>query len=63
MTKQTPYMRHFPEVETAERAARIKNKAQRGGAVFVVVDGPDEGATVMDLMSAVAGEFMYRWEA
>ena len=64
MSKQTGYLRHFPRVADAERAARTKNAANRmPGWLFVVVDGPEDGATVMDLPSAIAGEFLYRWAA
>ena len=64
MTKQSPYMKNYNSEDAADRAMRTKNRCNRmDGWLFVVVDGPDHGATVCDIRTAVEMGNGYRWAA
>lgn len=60
--KQSSYLKTFAAESKADAWMRMKNRANRlRGHLWVVVDGPESDFAVMDIKSAIAGNFMYRW--
>ena len=65
MNRQPEYLKTLPTRAAADAWMRMKNTANRmPGWLFVLVDGPEDGAaSVMDIRSAIDGEFLYSWSA